>query len=91
MKIRNLNLDPYYDQYKKLYQHPRWQEKRLTILKRDCWKCSRCGEDELPLHVHHDKYIYGHAPWEYEDEYLRTLCIYCHEEATAREAGRLAA
>jgi 5-methylcytosine-specific restriction endonuclease McrA len=70
----------YYDQFKKLYLHPYWQRRRLEILSRDDFKCTKCGCDDLPLHIHHDYYEYGLKPWEYEDEYLRTLCEDCHEE-----------
>ena len=70
----------YYDQYKKLYLHPLWQRKRLMIMYLDDFKCLKCGCDDLPLHVDHDYYEWGRFPWEYEDESLRTLCQWCHED-----------
>lgn len=41
------------------------------------------GEDwytaQLKLQVHHLCYISGRQPWEYEDQYLITLCEECHD------------
>ncbi len=30
------------------------------------------------LHVHHEYYIFGHAPWEYKLTALKTVCHECH-------------
>lgn len=57
-------------------------EKRLEILQRDDWACTFCGDKEKTLHVHHRQYIKGRMPWEYEEEFLTTLCFECHEEIT---------
>ena len=54
----------------------RWQLKRKDIIKRDK-VCQRCGSDKY-LDVHHTYYLYGYKPWEYDDEYLITLCRNCH-------------
>lgn len=59
---------------------PRWQKKRLTILNRDQWKCRRCGNDKLTLHVHHLTYLPGVEPWDCPDDTLVTLCNDCHEK-----------
>jgi hypothetical protein len=32
------------------------------------------------LHIHHNYYITGKLPWEYDNEALQTLCWTCHEE-----------
>lgn len=66
--------------YKELLQHPKWQIKRLEIIKRDNDECRECHSGEKMLHVHHIKYLKGHKPWEYEDEYLITLCHECHQK-----------
>lgn len=63
--------------YEKL-KHPRWQRKRLEILNRDNFKCTRCNSSELTLHVHHIKYFKG-EPWDTPNEYLTTLCFLCHK------------
>src|SRR5688572_22440051 len=68
--------------YSDLLKDPRWQKKRLTILNRDEWLCTMCGNGQITLHVHHKKYIRGLKPWEYEDHYLTTLCVECHKIAS---------
>jgi len=57
---------------------PRWQRKRLEIMKRDGFCCRCCGEDSKTLNVHHKTYRKGAEPWEYEDENFTTLCEPCH-------------
>ena len=70
-------------QYSELLKHPKWQRKRLEILKRDEFTCRRCDETDKTLHVHHGYYRRGLNPWEYEDETLFTLCEDCHEREQA--------
>jgi hypothetical protein len=67
----------YLDQYK----DPRWQKKRLEILERDQWMCQVCGDDGSELNVHHKIYFKDKKVWEYDNEYLETLCDKCHSEA----------
>lgn len=55
---------------------PRWQKKRLEILQRDEWKCRYCGNNEITLHIHHEKY--EKEPWEVDSDYLKTCCKDCH-------------
>ena len=64
--------------YKDQLRDPLWQKKRLTILERDNFRCSLCGDDRTNLQIHHKKYINGLMPWEYPDETLATLCNCCH-------------
>lgn len=59
---------------------PRWQKKRLKILKRDKWACRICSDETNTLHVHHTYYEPGNEPWECEDKFLMTLCKTCHEQ-----------
>jgi hypothetical protein len=59
---------------------PRWQKKRLEIMKRDKWTCKKCGDTETTLNVHHLKYENGNDPWEYENKDLITICEDCHKE-----------
>lgn len=66
--------------YSDLLKHPNWQKKRLLILERDNWTCQSCGDKESMLHVHHFRYLPNNKPWEYSDEFLITLCQYCHKE-----------
>lgn len=66
--------------YAELLKHPKWQRKRLEALQAADFKCSRCGADEVTLHVHHIEYIKGNKPWEYELSELAVLCELCHGE-----------
>ena len=63
--------------YSEKLRDPRWQRMRLEILQRDSWKCTRCGNTENTLHVHHIKYC-GKDPWDTPVEFLKTLCEFCH-------------
>lgn len=69
--------------YFELLKDPRWQKRRLEILKRDEWTCLDCGDDTKSLHVHHRYYQWGLNPWEYSDDALMTLCEPCHKRITA--------
>ena len=63
----------------RLYEDPRWREKRLEILERDNHKCQICGCDAQD--VHHIKYINSYnAPWNIENDYLVSLCKECHSK-----------
>jgi hypothetical protein len=65
--------------YIKLLKHPKWQKKRLKILKRDNFTCQLCNDKNTTLHIHHQKYIPHRKPWQYNNEYLITLCEDCHK------------
>lgn len=67
--------------YFELLKHPNWQRKRLEILERDGFACTKCGDKENTLHVHHGYYERGLMPWEYPSESLHTLCDNCHQHA----------
>ena len=62
------------------YMSFEWHLRKLLILKRDGFKCVKCGYEGY-LHVHHKVYKNGFEVWEYTDEYLETLCKTCHEKA----------
>lgn len=64
--------------YSEKLKHPKWQEKRLRVMERDCFKCCRCGSDEKTLNVHHRLYIKRREVWQYKIEDLETLCVDCH-------------
>lgn len=63
--------------YSEKLQHPKWQKKRLEILKRDKFTCTLCNDKETTLHIHHTKY--SGEPWEIPNENLKTVCSHCHE------------
>lgn len=64
--------------YSEKLRHPKWQQKRLEIFKRDKWKCRLCGDKKTELHVHHIFYEKGKEPWEVDNDVLTTLCKHCH-------------
>lgn len=70
--------------YFELLQHPKWQEKRLEILKLAGFSCENCGNKEETLHVHHTYYEKGLKPWDYPVASLRSLCATCHQTAQDR-------
>ncbi len=65
--------------YAEQLKDPRWQKKRLEILERDGWECQRCTSTEKTLHVHHTYYERGKMAWDYDGEFLLTICEECHE------------
>jgi hypothetical protein len=70
--------------YAALLASPLWQKRRLEIMQRDRWACTRCGSRIRQLHVHHKCYVPGRKPWEYSDDQLTTLCADCHKGTHSR-------
>lgn len=66
--------------YSEKLRSPLWQKKRLEILQRDNFTCLNCGDNKSHLHVHHLQYLRFKDPWEYDNDYLITLCNKCHNE-----------
>lgn len=58
---------------------PKWQRKRLEIMNRDGWRCTKCKDENEQLQVHHSRYIRGLMAWDYPDHLLITLCHSCHK------------
>lgn len=72
--------------YSEKFLDPRWQKRRLQILERDGWQCTKCDETTKTLDVHHRYYIPKRDPWAYPDGCLLTLCRECHKlESVDRE------
>ncbi len=63
--------------YRSLLKDDRWSRRRLEIMRRDGFRCRRCGAKSR-LNVHHRWYVYGRQPWQYPDRCLVTLCEDCH-------------
>ena len=63
--------------YRKMLTDSRWSQRRMEIMRRDGFRCRRCG-GKGKLNVHHRWYIYGRQPWQYPDRCLVTLCERCH-------------
>jgi hypothetical protein len=66
--------------YSDLLKHPFWQKKRLEIMRRDKFKCRKCGDEETTLNVHHKYYTNGLDPWDYPNDSMITLCEHCHKQ-----------
>lgn len=64
--------------YQEQLNSEEWKEKRLLILKRDNFRCVKCGYKGI-LHVHHKLYEKGKMAWEAKDVNLITLCKKCHD------------
>jgi 5-methylcytosine-specific restriction endonuclease McrA len=62
----------------------RWRQKREQILDRDNHQCRNCGNGNN-LQIHHRQYHLDpktgmkREPWDYDNQYLITLCDTCHE------------
>ncbi len=74
--------------YSEKLRDPRWQKKRLEIMRRADFKCEDCGAADKTLNVHHSLYRSGVEPWEAWNSTLRCVCEDCHEgrQGTEREA-----
>lgn len=71
--------------YEQQLKDKRWELKAENIRIRDKHKCRLCGANDVQLDVHHIRYIYGRAPWDYDDGDLVTLCHDCHEKFHAKQ------
>jgi 5-methylcytosine-specific restriction endonuclease McrA len=82
-KINELNKDIVYKneilQYHLDLENPLWINKRKEILKRDNNKCKCCGSKKY-LHIHHLLYKNKKKPWDYDNNDLITLCVFCHKK-----------
>lgn len=60
-------------------QDPRWQRKRLEIMKQSNFSCSLCECTDQELHIHHLRYAKDRgAPWDVDNSALLCLCADCH-------------
>jgi hypothetical protein len=67
--------------YYELLKDPRWQRKRLEIMKLNNFSCEVCGDEEKTLNIHHSYYEKGLKPWDYPEQSLHCLCEDCHKKA----------
>ena len=70
---------------KKDLERYEWKIKRLQILNRDQHKCKICNSNKN-LNIHHMLYFPKKIAWEYENQYLITLCENCH--TNEHESGK---
>lgn len=73
--------------YSEKLLHPKWQKKRLKVLKHARFRCQLCGNDQKTLHVHHSYYVSGRDPWDYPTGSMVSLCESCHKATEGRKAG----
>jgi hypothetical protein len=66
--------------YSEKLRSPEWQRKRLEVMQRDDFACQFCGDKTEELHIHHVVYLPVGQPWDYDNNYLITVCHVCHEE-----------
>lgn len=64
----------------------RWRALRLEALRRDGWKCTKCGS-KLRLEVHHVEPVRSHPELAFTLGNLAVLCAQCHAKETRRELG----
>lgn len=55
---------------------PNWNELKKSVLKRDRYRCTRCGANNMKLHVHHVRSLSKGGTNRLNN--LTTLCEYCH-------------
>lgn len=72
----SISTIPYWQKLK----DPRWQKRRLEIMKKHEFSCSFCADPSEELHIHHWDYRKGAEPWEYDDSELACLCHSCHQD-----------
>lgn len=60
---------------------PTYREWRASVLERDEWKCTECGNDKREdLHVHHIKPWQSHPHLRFDENNGITLCKDCHKK-----------
>jgi 5-methylcytosine-specific restriction endonuclease McrA len=65
--------------YSEQLKDPRWQKRRLEIMKKNDFSCQECEETDKTLHIHHGTYLRDKSLWEYPDKLLHCLCEDCHQ------------
>jgi hypothetical protein len=66
--------------YSEKLKDPRWQKLRLEVFERDEFACTRCGDKENTLNVHHWSYAKSGNPWDSDMGELDTVCEACHKK-----------
>lgn len=64
------------DSYAQKLKDPRWKSLRRQVLELHGHRCLLCGKKAWQ--VHHQFYVRGKEPWEYDIEDLTPLCGPCH-------------
>jgi hypothetical protein len=64
--------------YQELLKDPRWQKKRLEVMKEHGFQCDSCGSKTETLNIHHGYYGKDMMPWDYTKKSYHCLCDTCH-------------
>ena len=78
-RLSEARIYPIYTVSRLYLMSKRWKKLRGWVLKRDGYRCVKCG-DNYRLNVDHMKYPKKVGDELIED--LQTLCFHCHEEKT---------
>lgn len=62
-----------------------WEQRKQIIIKNAEYECESCGENELPLHVHHERELSTGGSNKLEN--LKCLCEECHKEVHKDNPG----
>ncbi|MGR3515376.1 MAG: HNH endonuclease [Paracoccaceae bacterium] len=71
---------------KRVTRTKRWKALRLEVLRRDDWRCVRCG-DMRRLEVDHVLPVKTHPELSFALSNLQCLCASCHSRKTRLEVG----
>jgi 5-methylcytosine-specific restriction endonuclease McrA len=73
--------------YEKYILSKQWRAIRRLVLRRDGYKCIKCGGNNNTLHVHHKTYQHlGDESDHLED--LETLCVICHKKLHSKNRDK---
>ena len=78
-RLAESRIFPRYTVMRLYLQSKRWKVLRALVLRRDVYRCVKCG-DTFRLNVDHLRYPKQIGDERLED--LQTLCFHCHEEKT---------
>ena len=91
--VHLLREDQVFKDYAEQLKSPYWRQYRRVLLEYYGHQCQECGlgDDypQIPLQVHHKRYIRGLKPWQYTNpEDVTVLCLRCHRRAHNRRFGQ---
>ena len=74
--------------YGEYLETPEWRQKRETALRKACDACRLCGDEDVPLNVHHVRYVNRGRE---RPEDLIVLCRPCHARHHDQPEGSIMA
>lgn len=73
--------------YEKYILSTQWREIRRLVLRRDGYRCVKCGGNNNTLHIHHKTYQHLGDETDHLDD-LETLCVVCHKNLHCKKNKR---